>query len=41
LDLGNLANLAEPIMGMEVKSEFGGEGPATVGGLIEVATLDR
>lgn len=41
LDLGHLANLAESLVGMEATSAFGGDGPATVGGLIEVATIDR
>ena len=41
LDLGHLANLAESLVGMEATSAFGGEGPATVGGFIEVATIDR
>jgi hypothetical protein len=41
LDIGHLANLAESLVGMEATSAFGGDGPATVGGLIEVATIDR
>lgn len=41
LDLGHLANLAESLVGMEATSAFGGDGPATVGGYIEVATIDR
>ena len=41
LDLGHLANLAESLVGMEATSAFGAEGPATVGGFIEVATIDR
>ena len=41
LDLGHLANLAESLVGMEATSAFGGDGPATVGGLVEVATIDR
>lgn len=41
LDLGHLANLAESLVGMEATSAFGGDGPATVGGFIEVATIDR
>jgi hypothetical protein len=41
LDIGHLANLADSLVGMEATSAFGGDGPATVGGLIEVATIDR
>jgi hypothetical protein len=41
LDLFHLANLAESLVGMEATSSFGADGPATVGGMIEVATIDR
>jgi hypothetical protein len=41
LDLSHLANLAESLVGMEATSAFGGDEPATVGGLVEVATIDR
>jgi hypothetical protein len=41
LDLFHLANLADSLVGMEATSSFGADGPATVGGMIEVATIDR
>jgi hypothetical protein len=41
LDLSHLANLADSLVGMEATSAFGGDSPATVGGFIEVATIDR
>lgn len=41
LDLIHLANLAESLVGMQATSAFGAEGPATVGGFIEVVTIDR
>jgi len=41
LDLSHLANLAESLVGMQATASFGGDNPATVGGFVEVATIDR
>jgi hypothetical protein len=41
LTINHLADLAESLVGMEATAAFGGDGPATVGGMIEVATIDR
>jgi hypothetical protein len=41
MSLDGLAELADSLVDLQATSTFAQDGPATVGGLIEVATIDR